>query len=209
MIETKEEKIKRLNEKIQQCEKCPSLVYSRKLYAYGKPTTGCGDIDSKILFVGMIPGMFGCGVTGIPFTLDRSGKLFTHFLNKVGLVHNQTTLNQPKPNVRVTNLVKCCPEDNRTPTQTEINNCEHFLKDEITVQNPRIIVPLGNQAMRFFYPGTNGISAREGVVDERRDLFGKKYIVPQFHPAYICRRIDLEPLYEKRFREIKELLDSL
>ncbi|GAI86895.1 unnamed protein product, partial [marine sediment metagenome] len=75
---------------------------SRKKCHWGKPTYGYGDIDSPTVFVGEAPGRDGCGYTGIPFTRDRSGKLYNWILNYLGVTLEDTY---------TTNIVKCWPAD--------------------------------------------------------------------------------------------------
>src|SRR3990167_5422419 len=87
-----------LKKRVESCEKCPKLVYSRKLYPYGKPTFGFGNRNSPLFFIGEAPGKYGCGTTGIPFTKDRSGEYFRKVLHdELGLTHGD---------IWITNVVK-------------------------------------------------------------------------------------------------------
>lgn len=165
--------MKQLNTK---CERCPDLVHSRKLYAWGKPTWGFGKSPCKIIFIGEAPRKWGCGVTGIPFTKDRSGRFFQECLGTCGLA---------KEDVYVTNIIKCCPENNRTPYPTEIANCEKYLMQEIEKVNPTYIIPLGAPATHFFIAG----SMKVLVADVYGGMFAhqERIILPLYHPAYALR----------------------
>jgi uracil-DNA glycosylase family 4 len=108
------------------CVKCSDLVTSRN-----RVTWGYGNINSKVLFFGEAPGMHGCDITGIPFTLDKSGEYFQSMLKSVGWT---------KEDVYVTNIVKCCPSGNRTPLPYEISNCSIFLEYEMIKIKPKYIL---------------------------------------------------------------------
>lgn len=157
------------------CTRCPDLIWSRELYEWGKPVLGYGKIPCKIMFVGEAPGKWGAGQIGIPFTRDRSGRFFQDCLGECGLT---------KEDVYVTNIVKCCPEDNRTPYPTEINNCKEYLMQEIVTVNPTYIIPLGRPATQFFAVGI--VATMKTLV---RDVFiwNDRIILPLYHPAYALR----------------------
>ena len=158
-----------------QCELCPDLVKSRKKCHWGKPTYGYGNIDSPTVFVGEAPGRDGCGYTGIPFTRDRSGKLYNWVLNYLGVTLEDTY---------TTNIVKCWPADksgkNRTPTSIEVKNClPHFL-NELRVVRPSGIVALGRVPEKILreYKAVNRYGGLEVL---------QVPIVYIRHPAYIIR----------------------
>jgi DNA polymerase len=154
--------LKMLKAEVEACMRCPLLVESRKLYPYALPTFGYGNPNSKIAIVGLAPGKFGCGATGIPFARDRSGLLYIKALAEVGL---------KMEDVWTTNGVKCTPKDNREPYDVEISNCSKFLNREIAMVNPIAVIAVGRVAERT-----------------TRDLFGAKYAIKTvYHPAYYLR----------------------
>ena len=116
------------------CMLCDDLVTSRN-----RITWGYGNIKSPVMFIGEAPGMHGCDITGIPLTLDKSGEYFQSMLKSVGCVKEQ---------VYVTNIVKCCPAGNRTPTIYEITSCNKFLAYEIAKVDPKYIIVMGKPAMK-------------------------------------------------------------
>jgi len=183
------------------CEKCPDLVHSRKLYPFGKPTWGYGKSPCKVMFVGEAPGKAGCGTTGIAFTGDRSGKFFQECLKECGLT---------KEDVYVTNIVKCCPENNRTPYPTEIANCEKYLIQEIEKVDPTYIIPLGAPATHFFIAGSMKIL----VAGVYAGMFAhqERIILPLYHPAYALRIGGMKEYKEDfkfRIKMIQQLEDKL
>jgi len=182
--------MKQLNTK---CEKCPDLVHSRKLYPFGKPTWGYGKSPCEIIFIGEAPGKWGCGVTGIPFTKDRSGQFFQECLAACGLT---------KEDVYVTNIVKCCPENNRTPYPTEVTNCEKYLTQEIEEVNPTYIIPLGAPATHFFIAGGMKILVA-GVYE-----WEERIILPLYHPAYALRMGGMKE-YKEDFKFRIQMIQQL
>jgi len=168
------------------CERCPDLVYSRKLYPWGKSTYGFGKSPCDIMFVGEAPGKAGCGTTGIAFTGDRSGKFFQECLQECGL---------SKEDVYTTNIVKCCPENNRTPTATEIANCVKYLIQEIERVNPKYIISLGAPATNFF------IAGKMSTLINKPFRWGERVIVPLYHPAYALR-MGTKVVYKNRFKHL-------
>jgi uracil-DNA glycosylase family 4 len=201
---------------VQMCEKCPDLVESRQLYAYGKPTFGYGNINSPILFIGEAPGKWGCGVTGIPFTGDRSGDYFQKMLHD--------GLSIKLSSVYTTNIVKCCPKDNRTPTDVERNNCLQFLMTELKYVQPFLIVTLGMSATKVFFPdleqffkihGREHILGDDGEVQWIGGLYKWSSVVPHdcfiyptWHPSFVMRDTPhLEERYLSEFRKMEKLLN--
>ncbi|MHA2030602.1 MAG: uracil-DNA glycosylase, partial [Candidatus Kariarchaeaceae archaeon] len=122
----------KLNSGIKTCTRCP-LHLTRTQAICGE-----GDPQSRILLIAQAPGAVE-DREGRMFT-GPSGKIFDELLAEAGLGRN---------NVYMTNLVKCYLPKNRRPRQDEISACSGHLKQEITLLNPRIIVPLGFYASRY------------------------------------------------------------
>lgn len=177
------------------CKKCPELVKCRS-----RPVPGYGDASPYVLFIGEAPGRFGADVTGVPFTRDRSGRLFQKMLGHVGLT--KSFPDEPFPVLHkafVTNTVKCNPRDsegrNRCPTENEIENCSRFLKEEIRLLSPKIIVPLGVLASRQII-GRNFESSQFGTEIEMDNVV----VFPLWHPGYVIRGGGTLQITEKRYR---------
>lgn len=170
------------------CRKCPDLVESRR-----QTTWGYGNPESNLFFVGEAPGRFGCDITGIPFTKDKSGEFFQEMLGEVGLT---------KEDVYVTNLVKCCPEKNRDPSNLEVANCLPYIRYELAQVKPEIVVLLGRYPLKAFLNIDKIIANWDKSFT---GLSGQRYIVLP-HPAYICRNMNSKPQYIKSFQRLKELV---
>jgi uracil-DNA glycosylase len=107
---------------------------------WNQPVEATGRQESKLIIVGLAPGMHGANRTGIPFTGDSSGDLLFKTLNKLGISNE----------VRITNVVKCLPVKN-APTTTELKNCQKYIEAELTHQQtgePRVLFALGGVAHR-------------------------------------------------------------
>ena len=177
----------KLNNSIIKCSKCSRLVKfrekiskeKRKQYInekyWGKPITGFGDINSKILFVGLAPAAHGGTRTGRVFTGDKSSS----FLYKC--LHKAKISNQPNSDhvddglilkkAFITTALKCVPPGDK-PLKKELDNCFNFFNQEINVlQNLKVIVALGKiafDACVYFYKSNYSFS--------KKIKFGHSYI---------------------------------
>ena len=138
------------------CPRCPRLVAFRH-ELQGKypdwqnaPVRSFGDIDARVLIVGLAPGMRGANRTGRPFTGDYAGDLLYATLLEYGFAKGHY---QARPDdglmlvdCRISNAVRCVPPQNK-PQPAEINVCRQFLIATIeTMPNLRAIVALGRVA---------------------------------------------------------------
>ncbi len=138
------------------CRACPRLAtfldeVKQKYPAYhAAPVAPFGDVSPALLIVGLAPGMHGANASGRPFTGDYAGLLLYETLYEFGFS------NQPDSsalddglvlkNCRITNAVKCLPPQNK-PVGAEINQCNHFLQQEIkALPEQAVIMVLGNIA---------------------------------------------------------------
>ncbi len=157
-----------LEQALLNCKLCP-LCHD----AIG-PTSYNGSPDSPFAIVGEGPG----GVEddyGVPL-VGPSGQLLDKALASVGVTRDR---------VYTTNIVKCRPKGNRTPTVDEGSFCAgHWLDEELAFVRPKIIVALGSVALKYLY----GPNAR--ITKDRGKWFTTKYKIPAiatYHPAYLLR----------------------
>ncbi|MCF6202149.1 MAG: uracil-DNA glycosylase [Methylococcaceae bacterium] len=140
----------------QSCKKCfrldRFLTEVKKKYPnyHAHPVAPFGDENAKLLIVGLAPGMHGANATGRPFTGDYAGLLLYENLFKFGYSNQKRSISLDDrlnlTNCRITNAVKCLPPKNK-PTGAEINQCNHFLSEEIKVlPDKAVILVLGNIA---------------------------------------------------------------
>ncbi|MDH7511966.1 MAG: uracil-DNA glycosylase [Clostridiales bacterium] len=155
-----------LHEKILRCRLCP-LADRRE-----NAVPGEGHFDAPLMFVGEAPGADE-DTQGRPF-VGRAGQLLTRIIEAMKF---------KRDDVFITNVVKCRPPDNRTPSKEEIEACQPYLLAQVEAIQPRVIVTLGKVATDFFVPVDVSMSSIRGNFFE----FGKILIMPTFHPSYVIR----------------------
>ncbi len=163
----------------QNCTRCAALVASRRriVHGYGNPQSG-------IVFVGEAPGRHGADRTGIPFDGDKSGRVLQRMLAELGLLREHN--GQRSFACFLTNTVRCCPPNNRTPLPREIAACAAWLDQELALLAPRIVVPIGRIALREI--GLRMLGCDPGPIrpaHARPIATPTCTIVPLVHPARI------------------------
>ncbi len=107
------------------------------------PVAPFGDENAQLLIVGLAPGMHGANATGRPFTGDYSGLLLYQTLFDFGYSNLQQSESLGDgltlTNCRITNAVKCLPPQNK-PIGAEINQCNHFLAEEIKMLPEKAVI---------------------------------------------------------------------
>lgn len=190
----KEEMMEVIVERIKKCEACP-LHISRTNVVVGE-----GSLDSILMFIGEGPGEEE-DKTGRPF-VGRAGQLLTKILESVNINREE---------VYITNIVKCRPPKNRTPTKNEAKACFHFLIAQIEIINPKIIVTLGGPALNTLLNANYSITKMRGKLI---DWKGGIKIFPMFHPSFLLRNQSKAPgspkyLTWEDVKRLKEMYDKL
>jgi DNA polymerase len=155
---------------------------------------GTGNVDADLLFVGEAPGD-NEDKTGIPF-VGRAGQLLDQYLYAVDI---------PRESVYIANILKCRPPKNRDPLPAEEDACMDFLRRQVKIIRPKIIVCLGRiAAMRLIRPDYK-ITKEHGEWVQK----GNFLITAVYHPALLLRdpRRKEEMLVD--MKKIKEKLDEL
>lgn len=170
---------------IKECKKC-SLCKKRNL-----PTIYCGNLKSKILFIGEAPGK-NEDETGIPFC-GRAGKILEELLSSINL---------KREDVYITNIVKCRPPKNRDPKEIEIKKCVGFLEEEIVLIKPKIICPLGRFSSKYilkkYFEKNFEIGEVHGKVFKKDGVI----IIPMYHPAATIYDNKKKIILKKDFKKI-------
>ena len=162
MFETWEE----LEESIKGCNKC-KLCKTRQNIVFG-----VGNKNADIMFIGEGPGADEDRL-GEPF-VGRAGKLMNMAFQAIGLKKNE---------VYIANIVKCRPPANRNPEEDEAFSCLNYLRNQVMLVKPKIIVLLGSVALKNILGKEYGITASRGKWVEKKRI---KYM-PTWHPAALLR----------------------
>jgi uracil-DNA glycosylase family 4 len=143
---------------------------------------GEGDPDTEVVFVGEGPG-FNEDRQGRPF-VGRAGDLLVKLLASIGW---------GRGDVFITNVVKCRPPDNRDPQPDEIAACAPYLRRQLAVLDPAVVVTLGRYSMGTFMPGAR-ISQAHGTVRPVDPATGapSALVFAMYHPAAALRTPAIE-----------------
>jgi DNA polymerase len=131
---------------------------------------GVGDPHAELMFIGEGPG-FHEDKQGQPF-VGAAGQLLNRMLGEIGLA---------REDVYIANCVKCRPPGNRDPLPDELDACTPYLREQIELIDPHVLVTLGNFATRYVLQKQVSISRVRG----QRFPMGTRVVIPTFHPAAI------------------------
>ena len=152
------------------CRKC-ELCQSRTQTVFGD-----GDPDADLLFIGEGPGQTE-DEQGIPF-VGRAGELLNKMIEAIGL---------DRKTVYIANVVKCRPPNNRTPLAPEVDACADYLRRQIAIIQPRVIVTVGGPATKLILASKLGITRLRGTWHAYTQVEPAIPVMPTFHPAYLLR----------------------
>jgi uracil-DNA glycosylase len=178
--------LEELRAAIGDCQRC-KLCSGRTNLVFG-----VGNPQARLMFVGEGPGRDE-DLQGEPF-VGRAGQLLTDIITKgMGL---------KREDVYIANVVKCRPPENRNPEPDEVAACEPFLKKQIDLIRPEIIVGLGKFAVQTLLQSKVPISKLRGSWQRYHGI----KLMPTFHPAYLLRNpADKKLVWEDIKKVIKEL----
>lgn len=183
--------INKLQDRIANCRRCP-LYQTASL-----PVPGEGNPNSKIMFIGEAPGRKE-DETGRPF-VGRAGKLLDELLKSINI---------KRESVFITSVVKHRPPKNRQPKTSEVKACSHWLKHQLSIVNPELIVTLGRFGMEYFLPHEK-ISRLHGTIQLINGKGNKKYTVfPVYHPAAGLRSTRNKKILFEDFKKLKKIIDK-
>ena len=220
-------KIDKLNKTILKCKKCPRLVnFIKKISTekrkqninetyWGKPVTGFGAIDAKILIIGLAPAAHGGTRTGRAFTGDKSGDFLFKCLFKAKISNQalSTDLNDglKLKSTYVTNILKCVPPGDK-PNNQELNNCLKYFDNEISsLKKLKTIVALGkvsfDNCVKFFKKNYHLQSIPKFKHAKSYALPNNITLVSCYHPS--PRNVNTKLISEKMmialFKKVKKI----
>tara|TARA_Y100001970_G_scaffold137161_1_gene168744 strand:- start:5183 stop:5896 length:714 start_codon:yes stop_codon:yes gene_type:complete len=157
---------------IENCEKC-NLSLTRNKFVFGS-----GDPDADLMLIGEGPGKEEDS-KGEPF-VGQAGKLLDKILKAIGYVRYD--------NVFIANIVKCRPPENRNPLPSEIEKCTPYLKDQINLIKPKLIVALGKVA------GQTLLNENMLIKEMRKKThrYNSIPLIITYHPAALLRNPSLK-----------------
>ena len=153
-----------------------------------------GSAEAEIMFVGEAPG-YHEDQQGVPF-VGAAGKLLDRLLGEIGV---------KREDVYIANVLKCRPPGNRDPRPEEIDACKGYLRGQITLVDPKVVVTLGNFSTKLLLKRDVGITKLRGQIYP----WWNRHLVPTFHPAAALRGGErvLSQMQED-FALVKDLLDE-
>jgi len=155
-----------LEKSIENCQKC-KLCKTRQNIVFG-----VGNKQARIMFIGEGPGADE-DRQGEPF-VGRAGKLMNMAFEMVGIKREE---------VYIANIVKCRPPGNRNPEDDESHACMDYLRNQVILVKPEIIVLLGSVALKNILGKEYGITASRGKWVEKKGIL----YMPTWHPAALLR----------------------
>ena len=174
-----------LKKSIAECKKC-RLCTNRTNIVLGE-----GNINAKIMFIGEGPGADE-DKQGLPF-VGKAGQLMNKAFQALGINREE---------IYIANIVKCRPPSNRVPEEDEAQACLNYLRNQVVLIKPEIIVLLGSTALKNILGKEYGITAVRGKWMEKN---GIKYM-PTWHPAALLRDENKQIEFWQDLKELKKYL---
>ena len=155
-----------LKQSINGCKKC-KLCNNRTNIVFGD-----GNQNADIMFIGEGPGADE-DIQGIPF-VGKAGKLMNMAFEGIGI---------KREDIYIANIVKCRPPQNRNPETDEATSCLDYLRNQVMLVKPKIIVLLGSVALKNILGNEYGITSSRGNWVEKKGIL----YMPTWHPAALLR----------------------
>lgn len=190
-----EQKLAQIKQQCLDCTKCELCkTKTNTVFSAGVP-------NSKIMLIGEAPGYYE-DMQGEPF-VGKAGKLLDQILGCVGFSRTE--------NIYICNTLKCRPPENRDPLPEEKAACWDYLKAQVDILQPRIILLCGKVAVNSF------IDTKLGITKLRGKWFEGPYyskMMPIFHPSYLLRNDSKEKgspkwLMWQDIKEVRRVYDQL
>ena len=220
-------KFKKLNKTIIKCKKCPRLsnfikkisIEKRKQNLtdeyWGKPVTGFGNLNAKLMILGLAPAAHGGTRTGRAFTGDKSGDFLfkSLYLTKISNQNFSEKINDGLElnSTYITNILKCVPPGDK-PLNSELIECSNYFSEEIqNLKNLKVIVTLGKVA----FDNCIKIYKKNFKIEKKfQFIHGKKYLLPDkkfliacYHPSprNVNTKVITSKMMNQLFRKAKKI----
>lgn len=191
------EKLKLIRDEILNLKSSPLYEYrvSNKFY----PVIGQGNHFAKIFIIAEAPGLEEAEC-GRPF-VGKSGKILNSLLKGIDL---------KRKDIYITNILKDRPPNNRNPKQEEIDVYAPFLKRQIQIIQPKLVITLGKFAMEFITELSgikeccSQISQSHGKLFQVNSEIGEFDYLPLYHPAVVAYTPSMFDTLERDFKNVKK-----
>ena len=191
-LENKSKLLENLKEKISNIENCELKSHATQL------VFSDGTSESQLMIVGEGPGQKEDEL-GKPFVGD-AGMLLNKMLKAINIDRNK---------VYITNVVNYRPPNNRKPEPAEIIRYSNFLREHISIIDPKILILMGSSAMEALFGSKIKISKERGAWKEVI-VNQKTYLtIITFHPAYLLRQPDQKKYSWSDLKEVRKKIDKL
>ncbi|MDD6275211.1 MAG: uracil-DNA glycosylase [Clostridia bacterium] len=171
------------------CRKCP-LADGRTNLVFGT-----GNENSEVLFIGEGPGEQE-DLKGEPF-VGRSGQLLDKYLDAIGL--------DRKKNIYIANMVKCRPPHNRDPKPEEQDACIGWLREQVRLMKPKIIVCVGRISATKLIDPNFKVTKQHGEFIEKNGVL----MMGTFHPAALLRNPNNKPAALEDFLALRDKIKEI
>lgn len=188
-MNSKYENMSELQKACQGCQNC-GLSEGRTNLVFGT-----GNPDADILFIGEGPGEQE-DLSGEPF-VGRAGQLLDKFLVSIDLDRNR--------DIYIANMVKCRPPKNRDPRPEEQDSCLKWLREQVKLIKPKIIVCLGRISAQKLIDPKFKVTQQHGIFYEK----GEFLMMGTFHPAALLRNPNNKPAAFEDFLKLRDKLIEL
>lgn len=185
---SKREQLEEVAHDIIENQVCPELAASATQLVLGE-----GSVDAAIMLVGEAPGAAE-DREGRPF-IGASGRFLAEMLESIGLT---------RQDVYITNIVKYRPPKNRDPKPDEIDAFKPYIRAQINIIEPQIIITLGRHAMNVFLPG-----AKIGEIHGQPQKVDGHWYLPLYHPAAALYNGGMRVTLKEDFARIPDILENL
>jgi DNA polymerase len=193
--ESKISRIQRIAEEIRNCRRC-GLSETRI-----NAVPGEGNADSSLVLIGEAPGYWE-DRRGRPF-VGAAGKVLDESLEKVGI---------RRPEIFITNVLKCRPPGNRDPRSEEVRACTPYLDSQLEIIRPKFIVTLGRHATSYIFSRIglefDSISKVHGRIYEARFEGWISHVMPTFHPAAALYNVNVREKLISDLQLLKRRMES-
>jgi uracil-DNA glycosylase family 4 len=184
-----------LIDEVRECRVCDRMCGSRRIFGHSS-----GSVGAPIMVIGEAPGRLGADDSAIPFHGDKAGQNFELLIEMAGISRYE---------IFVTNAVLCNPKDdngnNATPTRKEVEACSKFLKRQIELVSPQIIITLGAQALGALANIEDHNFTLSGSIRKRLNWLGRD-LFALYHPG---QRAMIHRSFFNQLSDYKTVADRL